>query len=126
MGETSGFEFYSLGYVVTDKEKNKFYIEVTPIEQLPSADGKITGLNIISTSIKDSQDNSIANVVNKSTTLHAKWIKFDCSNRVTPPDVCKGETVFIYTFNGIDIGNIHQERAIRIQGGLLQIVHNPK
>lgn len=102
MSDGSGFEFYSLGYVAKDKEKDKFYIEVAPIEQLPSADGKIVGTNIVNDNVKDSVGKSISNVVNKSTTLLAKWVKLDGSNRVNPPDVCKGETVFIYTFNSTD------------------------
>lgn len=102
MGDTSGFVFHSLGYVAADKAKDKYYVEIIPIEQLPSTDGKITPNNIVVSNIKDDTGKNISNVVNKTATVHAKWIKLDCSNRINPPDVCKGETVFIYTFNGLD------------------------
>lgn len=95
-------KFYGLGYVTEDKAEDSFEIEVFPIEVLPTADGDLTKIDSSSFSTKD-RDGSTTNVkYDKANTVPATWYPNGEQNRITAPDVCKGDIVELYTFGETD------------------------
>lgn len=97
----SKYQFYSLGYVAEDKDTNDSYVNVYPTEITPGLEGELNTINTVKTNVTDSSGNNISVNVNKSNSIRAKW-KGDGTNRITPPDVCKGETVSLWNYAGTD------------------------
>ena len=93
---------YAMGYVAKDKVKDNWYVDIHPIEQITTNVGDLTDKDIIEVTTIDVHGNTISVNVDKSKVITAKWLPLDNSNRITPPDIMKGETVNIYNFNGID------------------------
>ncbi len=125
----SGFHFYSLGIVAENKERNSDLVKVVPIEELPLASGqnesmvvKNNGNNRSNVQYSSQRkpvpmgkqtmtyevglpDHKSVNRSEKLTgdlTIVAKWTAIGQSNRVTSPDVIKGETIIIYRVNDTD------------------------
>jgi hypothetical protein len=95
--ETSLFQPYSIGVVANDKDLNSDYIEVLPVEPLSMVSGEITD-NVDTLSVRgiDSQGKEYQSSVNLTVTIKAKWIPYGNGNRMTSPDVRRGEKVQIY------------------------------
>lgn len=94
---------YSIGIVAANKPLSTNVIEVVPIEQSPMISGEITdnvqthdaeGSNSLGESFKTKIDSTLS--------ITAKWMPFGDTNRVTSPDVRRGETVEIYRFSDTD------------------------
>jgi hypothetical protein len=98
----SKFEFYSLGYVTKDIEEDDLWVEVYPIEKTPTADGNIDALTVEDSVIRDLENNTHSIKINKTYKITAKWINESDSNRITPPNVCAGETIRIFRYAGTD------------------------
>ena len=119
----SSFEFYSLGIVAKNKERNSPFIKVVPIEEMSLASGRSEKV-VVKTS-QNGQSNVFrkedknTDTIDKQTTEYqveipdhkgvnraqkltgemmivAKWLAFGQSNRFTAPDVCAGETVMLF------------------------------
>lgn len=100
--DTSGFKIYSYGIVADNKAISSKVINVTPIEVVSMIDGPIASnpMDIESKGI----DAAGVNYNSKITTdnvIEATWLPFG-SNRVTPPDVRRGEPVLIWQYQSTD------------------------
>lgn len=97
--EVSGFRFYSLGIAAENKAIGKHQCEVIPLETSNFLDGEVTTRGeSTAIELKDRQGNAFSDKVVSSVPIVATWIGLGESNRVTPPDVRRGEELIIYTF----------------------------
>lgn len=102
--EHSQFTHYSIGIVAIDKPLNSEWIEVSPIEVLPMLDGEVTDHVVsVSASGQDASGRQYERSAKTTNTIKAKWIAFGQTNRMTPPDVRRGEKVRIYRLSDSDV-----------------------
>lgn len=101
--EVSQLRIYSIGIVAANKVLSSKDIEVTPIEDLPMTDGELLD-NVDQYSAAASTVDGAAYQVNVATanTVTATWLPINGSNRMTAPDVRRGETVVLYRFGDTD------------------------
>ncbi|MNU19579.1 hypothetical protein D3C71_78080 [compost metagenome] len=99
MSEVSKLNVYSIGVVAANKELTSKEIEVTPIEDAPMTNGEVTdaGQKITAKST-DTNDASYQTEVPTSNTVKATWLPLGHTNRITAPDVRRGEKVILYRF----------------------------
>lgn len=102
MVEQSGFAIYSLGIVAKDMPLNSNITEVFATEKMSQLRGSINDKQSIDTTLKDMSGNNITANVDTTMTLSCKWLPIGNSCVITPPSVCKGEAVIIYTNSGTD------------------------
>lgn len=102
--QTSSFHFYSIGMVAANKLRGSSVIEVTPIEVTPLLSGELTdNVTEVELAGSDSLGQSY-NVKSKMTaSIQAHWIPMSDTNRLTAPDVRRGEVVAIYQFGDSDV-----------------------
>ena len=88
----------SIGIVVEDKKINESVIKIYPIELLPLFDGELEPVesNIESSGLDLEGDLYSVNI-NISNYIEADWL-YDSSNRISPPDVVRGEQVIIWGY----------------------------
>lgn len=99
----SKLHVYGLGIVAANKELQSKLIEVTPIETLPMLDGEITdNIETVITKGKDSLGGMYEDSVLTTVSIQAEWLPIGISNRVTAPDVRRGEHVVLYKFGDTD------------------------
>lgn len=98
----SNLKMYSLGKVSEDATEDNPYINIFPIEEITDFTGDLTEIDNISEDIKNASDEYIVSKINKEVTIRAKWLNGDNINRVSPPNICKGETVRIYRYGDTD------------------------
>ena len=104
MGE-SKLRFYSLAIAVKDKEVGSDELYVTPIEAINlQNNGDLTNQTAtmkgdLSDPITGETFQTEHTVVNQ---FVAKWIQFGGSNRMSAPDIYKGETVLIFKYDTVD------------------------
>jgi hypothetical protein len=99
----SKLHFYSVGIVAANKLLSSKVIEVTPIESVPMLDGEITdNVNQYQTTSKDASGATYSAAVATTVTVKATWLPIGSSNRITAPDVRRGEIVIIYRFADSD------------------------
>ena len=104
----SNLHFYSVGIVARDKEFNSDYVDVFPIEVLTDKGGDITKIpddDKITVPLISTNDNTKPEtiVIKPEHTIRAKWLSFGQYNRITSPDVRKGEQVLLYRFSNSDL-----------------------
>lgn len=103
--EISKFVLYGIGRAANNKTLNpehKHELEITPIEQLSMLDGQLISLPFDSEAEGLRPDGSTySSKVKLNTALTATWLPFG-SNRKDPPDVRRGERVFIYRYGDTD------------------------
>jgi len=93
---------YGMGIVVNDKIEDDLYVKVYPISKIPTATGELSKEEEVATASMDMLGGNINVIINKSHTIDCKWVNQGDSNRLSAPDVCKGEIVYIYNYNGQD------------------------
>lgn len=99
----SSFRFYSWGIVAQNKELNSNYIEVSPVEDMLNLDGELTDhVYQYKSQGRDFRGNAYQTEVNTTATIKAKWLALSQSNRMTAPDVRRGEKVAIYRMANSD------------------------
>ena len=99
----SKLRFYSIGIVAANKALSSTVIEVTPIEELPMLDGEIDSNTTTETATGiDSSGAHYSSSVTMGNSIQAEWLRLGSSNRMTPPDVRRGESVIIYQFADAD------------------------
>ena len=98
---TSELKLYSIGKVINDIIEDSLYIDVYPIEKIPNYSGSIKDEKTFNIKTKGVENNNENIVVDKSVRIKAKWVNLG-SNRVTPPMVCKGETVLLFRYSNTD------------------------
>lgn len=99
----SKLRFYSIGLVAANKALNSKEIEVCPVEELPMLDGELsdaTQLHQASGVNASGQDYS--SQVKMANSIKAMWLPFCDAQRLTAPDVRRGETVVIYQIADAD------------------------
>lgn len=99
----SKLHFYSTGIVAKNKELDSDLIEVSAIEDNSYMDGEITdNIEKIEGEGTDKDGKSFKTTVETTNTVTAKWLSFTDTNRLTPPDVRRGEEVVIWRFGDTD------------------------
>lgn len=107
----SAFRPYSLGIVAANKKlqdpkepkKNNHYIEVTPVEQFSFVDGEITdNKEELEEGAPDYNDEQWKVKVTTTPSIMARWLPIGNTNRLTAPDVRRGEPVMIWRFGDAD------------------------
>lgn len=99
----SRLKLYSLGIVIETKPRGTDYIEVSPIEDLPFAEGLIADIKYkYDVTLPDAQGIARSSKIEGNNQLRAKWIPHGHSNRMTAPDVVKNETVIIFRYADTD------------------------
>lgn len=114
----SKMHFYSKGKVAANKPLDSFDIEFWPYEINPMASGEITDdVQKIETEGEDSTGGKFKTNVDTTVSLKATWLPFGQDNRITAPDVRRGEEVMIWQFAD-DIDNLwwtSMERGIDLR-----------
>ena len=98
----SKFRVYAKGYVSEDKKQDEWYVNIYPIETLPNESGDLRANTEEQAQTTDVDGNKSDTTVKKGKNITARWLGLSQSGRVTPPNVCKGEEVYIYNFAGTD------------------------
>ena len=99
----SHFKSEEIGIVANDKKVGSNTIRVFPQQQLGEYEGVITYEDKENTkSVSSSGSGVLVGSVSKQPTITADWVNLGGSNRVTSPDVMKGETVILYRVGGAD------------------------
>ena len=102
MKKESKLKLYAIGYIAKDIEEDSMYVDIFPAETLNTYSGELNDQTVVNTTTTDIEGNVMSIAVDKSRLITAKWLPLNQSNRVTPPNVCKGETVIIYNYAGTD------------------------
>ncbi len=99
----SFFKFYSIGIVAANKPLDTWDIEVTPMEVTSLLSGEVTdnssdyqGKGV------DAQGAAFSSSVKSTSSIQATWYPGDANNRITAPDVRRGEMVEIWRFADTD------------------------
>lgn len=101
--ELSQLKIYSLGIVAANKKLSTRDIEVTPVEDLPMSSGELTDNAVpCKAAAADQAGNAYSVEVTSSATVKATWLPMCGSNRMSAPDVRRGETVALYRFGDTD------------------------
>lgn len=96
--EKSGMSFYSIGYLAENKALGSPIILVTPVETIPMLDGEIKSQQTpLEDAGVDSTGASYNVKVSSNNAVEAKWLPFG-SNRMTAPDVRRGERVMLWKY----------------------------
>lgn len=99
--ENSKFKKYSIGTVAEDLITGNKAIKVYPHEQVTMLEGDINQTIDTNKQAKDSSGKSYNVTMTEGATITATWLNPN-SNRVTPPNVRKGELVQIYKYEDIN------------------------
>jgi len=98
--ELSKLHPYSLGVVIFDKELNNRFIKVYPIEKIPSEGIEVMEKDKEIVIVNAGTKQKIT--LTKERVLTAEWLPFGNYNRLTAPDVRKGDYVLIHRFSNTD------------------------
>lgn len=93
---------YCVGIVAIDMEVNSREAEIFPLEKLPNVEGEFTEPEKIEGEYEDDLKKKHSYTLEKSNTLTAKWLPIGWHNRLTAPNMCKGEYVMLYKYAGED------------------------
>ena len=125
----SQLHIYATAIVAEDKKLGTNDILCFPIEQMAGHSGDLLEKKKMKGMANDeSMGLSQANI-EKEVTLTAQWINVGSSNRVTAPDVKKGETVSLYRYGGTDKyywTTMFSETDVRRQEAVLMLYGNEK
>lgn len=99
---TSKYKLYTIGTVASDLIEGYAPIEVYPHEILPNYTGDINKIDDVNMNVLNSEGKSFNVALEHKRVLTAVWLG-DGTNRVTPPNVRKGEKVLIYRYADVDL-----------------------
>ena len=103
MSTISVMHFYSLGIVAANKLLTSTDIEVTPIENTMMVNGEITdNITNVTSTAKDASGANYSTNVDSTVSIKAAWLPLANSNRMTAPDVRRGELVMLFRFADTD------------------------
>lgn len=102
--QISKLRVYSLGIVAVNKPLSSMDIEVTPIEDVPMLNGELTdNVQDVTSKAKDTEGAAYHTAVPAASSIKATWLPLEGGgNRLTAPDVRRGERVVIYRFADTD------------------------
>ena len=99
----SKLQFYSIGIVAANKKLSSDLIEVVPMENTPLLSGELTdNIEQYQGSGKSPDGENFQVDMQTTTSIQARWLSMSDTNRVTSPDVRRGEMVCIYQFSDVD------------------------
>ena len=99
----SRLHFYSYGIVAKNKDLSSDLIEVVPSEDQSFLDGELTdNIEKIEAEGEDHNGEKFKTTVETTNSIKAKWLSFTDTNRMTSPDVRRGEEVVIWRFGDTD------------------------
>ena len=102
-GHNGSFHFYSWGIAAANKKRKSDKLEITPTQDFPFTNDEVSShVKKINSKGVDSSGNSFETEVKATITLSATWMPLGQSNRLTSPDVRRGELVAIYRFSDQD------------------------
>lgn len=103
MQNGSMLQLYSLGVVAKNKPLKTYEIEVVPIEDAPMLNGELND-HMTPYTAKSSNEEGAAYQVDVKVTasIKATWLPIGGSNRMTAPDVRRGEKIAIMRFGDVD------------------------
>lgn len=97
----SDFKLFCIGTVMSDLIKGNTPIDILPHELITNIDGDVGERDNVSKTVNTS-DGKVHNVnLDKGNVITAIWLSNN-SNRVTPPNVRKGEKVEVYRYGDSD------------------------
>ena len=100
--DTSQFKVYSYGIAADNKAISSKILNVSPIEIIPMADGELaSNPNDVKSSGVDKDGNSYQSNITNDNVIECTWLPFG-TNRVTAPDVRRGEPVLIWNYGNTD------------------------
>ena len=115
--DISKLRFYSYATVAANKVLSSDLIEAVPHEQNPLNDGELTDhIEEVKGKGVDKDDANFDVTLDSTASIKARWLSFTDTNRMTPPDVRRGEEVVIWQFGDTDQywwSTLHQDRKIR-------------
>lgn len=95
----SKMRWYSMGIVAENKPLKSMEVEVTPTEEMTMLDGEITtNATNYKANASDTLGKTYESSVKSQATVTATWLRFGDANRMTSPDVRRGEAVMLYQF----------------------------
>lgn len=101
--ELSQLKIYSLGIVAANKALTSRDVSITPVEDTPMVNGEITDdVTKYKADAADSDGKAYSVELDTTNTVTATWLPLGSSNRMTAPDVRRGETVVLYRFADSD------------------------
>lgn len=115
--DISKLRFYSYATVAANKKLSSDLIEAIPHEQNPLYDGELTDdTEKLEASGTDKDDAGFSANLDTTASLKAKWLSFTDTNRLTSPDVRRGEEIVLWQFGDTDQywwTTLHQDRKLR-------------
>lgn len=103
--EMQGLRFYSVGRVAANKKRGSYLIEVVPVQKLPHLSKEVTDhvekMNVKTEGNEDTDAFEIE--AETSATEQAEWLPWGQTNRITAPDVRRGEYVLLLKFADAEI-----------------------
>ena len=129
--QMSKMRWYSMGIVAENKKLGSMDVEVTPTEELTMLDGEVsTKADEYKASAQDTLGKTYESSVKAQATVSASWLRFGDANRMTAPDVRRGEAVMLYQFgdaNKYYWMTIKQDAVLRrLETVVYAISANPK
>lgn len=99
----AGFHFHCYGIVSADKPEDTNIIEVFPKDVMYNLTGEINNKQESVVINRESTDGKVkTDKITATDTIPARWLALGGSNRVSAPDVRKGETVLIFRYGTND------------------------
>jgi hypothetical protein len=99
MIDMSKLKLYSLGIVIEDKKDESDYIKANPTETISFSNDILTDDDKkYQTETANSKNVKSKDKLTGGSSLVAKWVPFGQSNRISAPDVVKGETVILFKY----------------------------
>ena len=99
----SKLRFYSIGIVAANKPLGSHDVEVTPVEELPMLNGELSAHAApYSAKAVDAQGQAYSASVSSQVSVKASWLRMGSANRLSSPDVRRGEAVMLYQFGDAD------------------------
>lgn len=114
MKDISKFHIYSYGLVINDNLDNQSIIKVFPIEKIYDLEGDLNEVDTLDTThnykhldTADIEQPTYLPAKEKITLdttkyIYAEWASLNQPNRITPPNVCKGEYLLLYRYSNRD------------------------
>lgn len=96
--DVSKFKIKSIAYAAQNLELGKTLLEVTPVESLGYLHGEVnTEKETFEETGTDAKGNTYQVKIETSNAMVAEWLQFG-SNRITPPNVRRGERVLLWQY----------------------------
>lgn len=97
------FRFYSIAIVAANKKLSSDKIEAVPMEDSPMLDGELSDhVEQYQAKSTSADKQSYQSDLKTTASIEARWLPLGNDNRLTPPDVRRGEYVMLYRYADTD------------------------